>query len=211
MKIDLYEELQPLFEDLKNILRGVYLIGDLSQKSSDKIVSYGERFSSLILNKIIPNAELYDSSQFIKTTKHFNTHIPDLPLSNNLIKEHLKDVNKVAIVPGFIATSRDESDITNLGRGGSDYTASIIAAALDASVLEIWTDVDGFMTADPKIIQSAYVIEELSYIEAIELSNFGAKVIYPPTIFPVYHKNIPIRVRNSFNPSSKGTLILNKQ
>ncbi len=211
VKMDLYEELQPLFEDLKNILRGVYLIGDLSQKSSDKIVSYGERLSSLILSKVIPNAQLFDSSQFIKTTKHFNKHIPDIPLSNVLIKEHLQNVNKVAIVPGFISTSRDEGDITNLGRGGSDYTASIIAAALDASVLEIWTDVDGFMTADPKIIQSAYVIDELSYIEAIELSNFGAKVIYPPTIFPVYHKNIPIRVRNSFNPSSKGTLILNKQ
>ena len=211
VKLNLYEEIQLLFEDLKNILRGVYLIGDLSQKSSDKIVSYGEKFSSLILSKIIPNAQLYDSTEFIKTTKQFNKHIPDIPLSNKLIKEHLQNTRNVAIVPGFIATSRDEDDITNLGRGGSDYTASIIAAALDASVLEIWTDVDGFMTADPKIIQSAYVIEELSYIEAIELSNFGAKVIYPPTIFPVYHKNIPIRVRNSFNPSSKGTLILNKQ
>ena len=210
-RMDLYEELQPLFEDLKNILRGVYLIGDLSQKSSDKIVSYGERLSSLILSKIIPNAELYDPTQFIKTTKHFNTHIPDLPLSNELIKEHLKDINKISIVPGFIASSKDDNNITNLGRGGSDYTASIIAAALNASVLEIWTDVDGFMTADPKIIQSAYVIDELTYIEAIELSNFGAKVIYPPTIFPAYHQNIPIRVRNSFNPTSKGTLILNKQ
>ena len=211
LKTDLNEEMQPLFEDLKNILRGVYLIGDLSQKTSDKIVSYGERLSSLILSKIIPDAQLLDSTQFIKTTKQFNKHIPDIPLSNQLIKEQFKNINGVAIVPGFISSSKDEDDITNLGRGGSDYTASIIAAALNASVLEIWTDVDGFMTADPKIIQSAYVIEELSYIEAIELSNFGAKVIYPPTIFPVYHKNIPIRVRNSFNPSSKGTLILNKQ
>ena len=211
LKADLYEEIKPLFEDLKNILRGVFLIGDLSQKTSDKIVSYGERLSSLILSKAIPNAQLYDPTLFIKTTQQFNKHIPDIPLSNKLIKEHLKDIHNVAIVPGFIASSRNENDITNLGRGGSDYTASIIAAALDASVLEIWTDVDGFMTADPKIIQSAYVIEELSYIEAIELSNFGAKVIYPPTIFPVYHKNIPILVRNSFNPSSKGTLILNKQ
>ena len=207
----LQQEMQPLFEDLKNILRGVYLIGDLSQKTSDKIVSYGERLSSLILSKAIPNSQLFDATQFIKTTKQFSKHIPDIPLSNKLIKEHLKDIDCVAIVPGFIASSRDENDITNLGRGGSDYTASIIAAALDASILEIWTDVDGFMTADPKIIQSAYVIDELSYIEAIELSNFGAKVIYPPTIFPVYHKNIPIRVRNSYNPSSKGTLILNKQ
>ncbi|MFA6863780.1 MAG: bifunctional aspartate kinase/homoserine dehydrogenase I [Dysgonamonadaceae bacterium] len=210
-KRELDDEIMPLLEDLKNILRGVFLIGDLSQKTSDKIVSYGERLSSLIISKIIPNARLYDSTQFIKTTRQFNKHIPDIPLSNKLIKEYLNHVDGVAIVPGFIASSRDENDITNLGRGGSDYTASLIAAALDASVLEIWTDVDGFMTADPKIIDSAYVIEELSYIEAIELSNFGAKVIYPPTIFPVYHKNIPIRVRNSFNTTSKGTLILNKQ
>ncbi len=210
-KKELQQEIQPLFDDLRNILRGVFLIGDLSQKTSDKIVSYGERLSSLIVSKAIANAKLFDATQFIKTTKQFDKHIPDLPLSNRLIKEHLKEIDSVAIVPGFIASSRDENDITNLGRGGSDYTASIIAAALEASVLEIWTDVDGFMTADPKIIQPAYVIEELSYIEAIELSNFGAKVIYPPTIFPVYHKNIPIRVRNSFNPTSKGTLILNKQ
>lgn len=210
LKKELLEEVEPLFEDLKNILQGVFLIGDLSQKTSDKIVSYGERLSSLILSKIIPDAQLYDSTRFIKTTKQFNKHIPDIPLTNELIQEHLKNIAGVAIVPGFVASGRDENDITNLGRGGSDYTASLVAAALNASVLEIWTDVDGFMTADPKIIDSAYVIEELSYIEAIELSNFGAKVIYPPTIFPVYHKNIPIRVRNSYNRQSKGTLILNK-
>ena len=211
LKKEVLLEVQPFFEDLKNILRGVFLIGDLSQKTSDKIVSYGERLSSIILSRAISNAQLFDSTMFIKTIKQFDKHIPDMPLTNKLIKEHFKDLNSVAIVPGFISSSREENDITNLGRGGSDYTASIIAAALAASILEIWTDVDGFMTADPKIIKSAYVIEELSYIEAIELSNFGAKVIYPPTIFPVYHKNIPIRVRNSFNPSSKGTLILNKQ
>ncbi|MDD4728718.1 MAG: bifunctional aspartate kinase/homoserine dehydrogenase I [Dysgonamonadaceae bacterium] len=211
IKKDLLEKVQPLLDDLKNILRGVFLIGDLSQKTSDKIVSYGERLSSLILSKVIPASQLYDSTQFIKTTKQFNNHIPDIPLSNKLIKETMKDISTVAIVPGFIASSKEENDITNLGRGGSDYTASIIAAAMDASILEIWTDVDGFMTADPKIIDSAYVIEELSYIEATELSNFGARVIYPPTIFPVYHKNIPIRVRNSFNPTSPGTLILNKK
>ncbi len=115
----------------------------------------------------------------------------------------------VAVVPGFISSSCEDNDITNLGRGGSDYTAALIAAALDATVLEIWTDVNGFMTADPKIINSAYVIDELSFTEAIELSNFGAKVIYPPTIFPVYHKNIPIYVRNTFHPEEKGTLIRN--
>ncbi|NLZ96041.1 MAG: bifunctional aspartate kinase/homoserine dehydrogenase I, partial [Bacteroidales bacterium] len=211
LKKETLQEIQPFLDDLRNILRGVFLIGDLSQKTSDKIVSYGERLSSTIISKAISNAQLFDPTLFIKTNQQFDKHIPDIPLSNKLIKKHLKDINSVAIVPGFITSSTDGNDITNLGRGGSDYTASIIAAALDASILEIWTDVDGFMTADPKIIKSAHVIKELSYIEAIELSNFGAKVIYPPTIFPVYHKNIPIRVRNSFNPSSKGTLILNKQ
>lgn len=202
---------QLLFDDLHNILRGVFLIGDLSQKTSDKIVSYGERLSSLIISKIIIGAELFDATQFIKTTKQFHNHIPDIAYSNELIKKAFsaQPLPKVALVPGFIASNKEGDDITNLGRGGSDYTASIIAAALNASILEIWTDVDGFMTADPKIIKSAYVIDELSFTEAIELSNFGAKVIYPPTIFPVYHKNIPIYVKNTFKPESEGTLIRN--
>ena len=208
---ELKQKTQVLFDELRNILRGVYLIGDLSQKTSDKIVSYGERLSSLIVSKVIKNARLYDSTEFIKTEKQFIHHIPDLELSNNLIREAFADLAlaEVAVVPGFIASSRDNNDITNLGRGGSDYTASIIAAAVDASMLEIWTDVDGFMTADPKIIKSAYLINELSFTEAIELSNFGAKVIYPPTIFPVYHKNIPIYVKNTFKPELPGTLIKN--
>ena len=181
---ELRQKIDPMFEDLRNILRGVYLIGDLSQKTSDKIVSYGERFSSLIVSKIIDGARVYDSTQFIKTTKQFSHHIPDIAYSNELIKQaFLSDpLPKVAIVPGFISSSKEADDITNLGRGGSDYTAAIIAAALNASVLEIWTDVDGFMTADPKIINSAYVIEELSFTEAIELSNFGAKVLQPTSI-----------------------------
>lgn len=208
-KKEVREKVVMLFEELRNILRGVYLIGDLSQKTSDKIVSYGERLSSLIISKIIDDAQLYDATQFIKTNKHFNHHIPDLEKSNELIKQTFAQtpINKVAIVPGFISSSNEGDDITNIGRGGSDYTASIIAAAMDASMLEIWTDVDGFMTADPKIISSAYVINELSFTEAIELSNFGAKVIYPPTIFPVYHKNIPIYVKNTYKSDSPGTLI----
>lgn len=207
------EKTRFLFDELRNILQGVYLIGDLSQKTSDKIVSYGERLSSLIISKIIDGAELYDSTKFIKTNKQFSNHIPDLALSNGLIRKIFAEMPppQVAIVPGFISSSNETDDLTNLGRGGSDYTAAIIAAAMDASVLEIWTDVDGFMTADPKIINSAYVIEELSFTEAIELSNFGAKVIYPPTIFPVYHKNIPICVKNTFKPGEEGTLIRNIQ
>ncbi|RNC63605.1 bifunctional aspartate kinase/homoserine dehydrogenase I [Proteiniphilum sp. X52] len=212
-KKELKQKTGQLFEELRNILQGVFLIGDLSQKTSDKIVSYGERLSSLIISKIIDMAQLYDATNFIKTDKQFRNHIPDLARSNELIRKTFSEMPppRVAIVPGFISSSNDNNDITNLGRGGSDYTAAIIAAAMDASVLEIWTDVDGFMTADPKIINSAYVIEELSFTEAIELSNFGAKVIYPPTIFPVYHKNIPIRVKNTFHPETEGTLIRNIQ
>ena len=208
-KQEVVQKTQQLFDDLRNILRGVFLIGDLSQKTSDKIVSYGERLSSFIISKVITGAQLYDATQFIKTNKQFRSHIPDLARSNELIKENFSEMPppQVAVVPGFISSSCENNDITNLGRGGSDYTAAIIAAALDAKVLEIWTDVNGFMTADPKIINSAYVIDELSFTEAIELSNFGAKVIYPPTIFPVYHKNIPIYVRNTFHPEERGTLI----
>lgn len=210
-KEEVVQKTQLLYDDLRNILRGVFLIGDLSQKTSDKIVSYGERLSSLIIAKIISGAKVYDSTLFIKTNKHFTNHIPDLSRSNELIRETFSQIqpNEVAIVPGFISSSNEGNEITNLGRGGSDYTAAIIAAAMNASALEVWTDVDGFMTADPRIIKSAYLIEELSFTEAIELSNFGAKVIYPPTIFPVYHKNIPIYVKNTFHPDSEGTLIRN--
>jgi aspartokinase/homoserine dehydrogenase 1 len=196
-----------LLDELGNILKGVFLVRDLSQKTSDIIVSYGERLSSLIVYNVIPNAQLFDAREFIKTEKQFKKHIVDFHVSNELIKQNFADKPMVSIVPGFIAQDLVSGDITNLGRGGSDYTASIIAAALDASILEIWTDVDGFMTADPKIISNTYVINELSYIEAMELSNFGAKVIYPPTIFPAYHKSIPILIKNTFNPASQGTYI----
>ncbi|HBX19637.1 MAG TPA: bifunctional aspartate kinase/homoserine dehydrogenase I, partial [Porphyromonadaceae bacterium] len=152
-KEDVVQKTQLLFEELRNILRGVFLIGDLSQKTSDKIISYGERLSSYIISKAIEGAQLYDATSFIKTTQLFNKHIPDISYSNELIRKTFEEdpFDRIAIVPGFISMSKDGDDITNLGRGGSDYTAAIIAAAMDASVLEIWTDVDGFMTADPKI------------------------------------------------------------
>ena len=196
-----------LLDELGNILRGVFLINDLSCKTSDAIVSYGERLSSLIVSHVIRDAQLFDSRKFIKTVKQFNKHVVDFEQTNRLIRETFHPLPKVSLVPGFISTSRDNGEVTNLGRGGSDYTASILATALDASILEIWTDVDGFMTADPRVINSAYVIDRLSFTEAMELCNFGAKVIYPPTIYPVYHKNIPIRIRNTFNPSARGTYI----
>jgi aspartokinase/homoserine dehydrogenase 1 len=196
-----------LLDELANILRGVFLINDLSAKTSDTILSYGERISSLILSKVIRDAQLFDARKFIKTLPQFTKHIVDFPLTNRLIRETFTPFPSVSVVPGFISSGAKNDEVTNLGRGGSDYTASILAAALDASVLEIWTDVDGFMTADPRVINSAYLIERLTFTEAMELCNFGAKVLYPPTIYPVYQKNIPIRILNTFNPSSKGTYI----
>ena len=150
---------------------------------------------------------MFDSRKFIKTVKQFNKHIVDFDETNRLILETFNPLPKVSLVPGFISSSTETGEVTNLGRGGSDYTASILASALNASILEIWTDVDGFMTADPRVISSAYVIDRLSFTEAMELCNFGAKVIYPPTIYPVYHKNIPIRILNTFNPAAPGTYI----
>ena len=205
-RIEVQKQVMALLDELGNIYRGVYLINDLSVKTSDTIVSYGERISSLIVSNVIKDAQLFDSRKFIKTVKQFNKHIVDFDVTNQLIEETFNPLPKVALVPGFISSSI-EGEVTNLGRGGSDYTAAILAAALGARRLEIWTDVDGFMTADPRVISSAYVIDRLSFTEAMELCNFGAKVIYPPTIYPVYHKNIPIRIRNTFNPTARGTYI----
>lgn len=196
-----------LLEELGNIYKGVSLIRDLSPRTLDIIVSYGERLSSTIISRIINGARLYDSRQFIKTLDQYGKHVLDNDATQKLVHQTFDDMDfKVALVPGFISTNA-EGDVTNLGRGGSDYTAAILAAALDADVLEIWTDVDGFMTADPRIIKDTYVIDHLSFIEAMELCNFGAKVIYPPTIYPVFHKNIPIYIKNTFNPSAPGTCI----
>lgn len=194
-------------EELRSIFQGVYLIRDLSPKTQAAIVSYGERLSSRIVATLIDGAQLYDSRQFIKTEVKGGRSLLASELTNRLVRETWKTMPKVSLVPGFISTDAESGEVTNLGRGGSDYTASIIAAALDASVLEIWTDVDGFMTADPRVISSAYVIPELSYVEAMELCNFGAKVVYPPTIYPVCIKNIPILIKNTFNPDAPGTII----
>ena len=208
-RIDLFNNIDQLFEQLKSIYFGVFLIHDLSKKTEDAIVSYGERLSSHIVAAMVKNGVRMNSRDFIRTQKKQGKHVIDADLTTELVKENFKDLNDktIYVVPGFIARDRDSHETTNLGRGGSDYTASIIAAVLNAEVLEIWTDVDGFMTADPKVIKTAYTINELSYIEAMELCNFGAKVIYPPTIYPVCVKNIPIRVKNTFNPEHPGTLI----
>lgn len=203
----LLETIDALLDELKSIYQGVYLIRDLSPKTSATIVSYGERLSSNIVAVLIDGAKWFDSRTFIKTEIKSGRQLLASDLTHELVKQAFVDLPKVSLVPGFISTDADSGEVTNLGRGGSDYTASIIAAALDASFLEIWTDVDGFMTADPKVISTAYTINELSYVEAMELCNFGAKVVYPPTIYPVCVKNIPILIKNTFNPSGKGTVI----
>ncbi|MDD6783995.1 MAG: bifunctional aspartate kinase/homoserine dehydrogenase I [Prevotellaceae bacterium] len=206
---ELKNRLGNLFDELAGILRGVFLLRDVTQKTADAIVSYGERCSSLIMQNFIEGSELFDSRNFIFTEGKGVSVAVDFRSTNKSILDLFQNLRGVAIVPGFIASDVHTGVTTTLGRGGSDYTAAIIAAALDAEVLEIWTDVDGFMTADPRIIPSAYTIEHLTYSEATELCNFGAKVIYPPTIFPVFAKKIPLYVRNTFKPDFKGSVINN--
>ena len=207
---DLFNKVDALLEQLRSIYFGVFLIHDLSEKTQDAIVSYGERLSSLIVATLVKGAKWMDSRDFIKTVQKNGKHVLEADLTNKLVRKAFADLPHVTLVPGFISRDAATDEVTNLGRGGSDYTAAIIAAALDADVLEIWTDVDGFMTADPRVIKTAYTINELSFVEAMELCNFGAKVIYPPTIYPVCVKNIPIRVKNTFNPQNPGTIIKDK-
>lgn len=203
----LYDRIETLFDELRSIYHGVYLIRDLTEKTANVIVSYGERMSSQIVATLIDGARWYDSRDFIKTTRRQNQNLVDFDNTLRLVRKTFARLPKIAVIPGFIASDLDDGETTNLGRGGSDYTASIVAAALDASALEIWTDVDGFMTADPRVIKNAYTIDELSYNEAMELCNFGAKVIYPPTIYPVRVKGIPIYVKNTFRPDAPGSII----
>ena len=207
---NLFNLVDSLLEQLKSIYFGVFLIHDLSEKTQDAIVSYGERLSSNIVAALIKGAKWFDSRNFIKTERINDKHTLDSELTYKLVRKAFADLPHISLVPGFISRDKTTERTTNLGRGGSDYTAAIIAAALNAECLEIWTDVDGFMTADPKVIKTAYTINELSYIEAMELCNFGAKVIYPPTIYPVCVKNIPIKVKNTFNPDNSGTVIKQK-
>lgn len=197
-----------LLDELSAVFKAIYLLRELTEHSKDLVVSYGERMSSIIVTSMFDNASLANSLEFIRTHKHFGKNVLDQDASTKLIKETFNKLRntRITTVPGFI--SRDQSErITNLGRGGSDYTAAILAAELNADVLEIWTDVDGFMSADPRIVENARIIDRLSFVEAMELCNFGAKVVYPPTIYPVFHKNIPIIIKNTFNPKAEGTRI----
>jgi len=200
-------KMKNLFDELEKILQGIRLIGELTPKTLDKVMGFGERLSSLFIARYL-NAELIDSSAVIRTDNNHGRANVDFKFTYEQISQACSGLKRVAVAPGFISSAHDGT-MTTLGRGGSDYTAALFAAALNAEKLEIWTDVDGFMTADPKVISKAYPIPQLTYSEALELSHFGAKVIYPPTILPVYQKSIPVQIKNTMNPSAEGTIIGN--
>ena len=198
---------------LQTLLDGCFLLGELSPRTSDAIASFGELLSSQIiataLQQTIPNSNFKDSRELIKTNSNFGKAVVNFDVTNSLIADYFNsNKSQVIILPGFIASSKD-GNTTTLGRGGSDYTAAIIANGVNADSLEIWTDVNGMFTANPKIVKQAQPIESISYQEAMELSHFGAKVLYPPTIQPVLNSNIPIWIKNTFEPEAYGTLISN--
>lgn len=205
-RTEIQEKVKLLLDELERIVQGVSLIGELTPKTLDKVVGFGERLSSLIIAEFISGAQWFDSSKLIRTNSDFGKALVNFEETNQLIRTAFVSFSGIAIVSGFIS-SNEAGEYTTLGRGGSDYTGAILAAAVDASSLEIWTDVNGFMTADPRVISKAYTIKTLSYSEAMELSHFGAKVIYPPTILPVYKKSIPVRIKNTMEPDAEGTLI----
>ncbi len=200
--------------EIEDICNGIFLLGELSDRTKDKIVSYGELLSSQIiaykLNADGVITQWKDAREVIITNNNFCNAVVNNNATNSAIQQYFStSTANCTILPGFIASTVNGTT-TTLGRGGSDYTASIIASAANAVVLEIWTDVSGMMTADPRIVQAIKVIPNISYQEAMELSHFGAKVIYPPTIQPVMHKNIPVWIKNTFEPNALGTEIKNE-
>ena len=207
----MFTRLKLLLNELEDILQGVQSLSELTPRTRDLILSYGERCSTLLISKIaeesLADVLFADTSQLIKTDNCYGQAKVNTALSEMLIQNFYKEhEGKILFVTGFIASS-DDGKVTTLGRGGSDYTASIFGAALNASEIQIWTDVNGMMTADPRIVEKAFPLEELTYTEAMELSFFGAKVIYPPTMIPAFLKNIPIVIKNTFEPEFKGTVI----
>ena len=200
------DEINGMMDEFREILEGIFSLRDLSAKTMDRLLSFGERLSASLIARFIKGATFMDARQLIRTNSDFGRAMVNYEVTNHQIEEKIGRPDHTILIPGFIA-SDPEGITTTLGRGGSDYTAAIIAAALRADVLEIWTDVSGFMTADPRIVSKAYPVACMSYEEAMELSHFGAKVIYSPTLTPAYRASIPIRVKNTFGPEQPGTLI----
>lgn len=206
-----FTKLRILFNELEDILHGVMILGELTPRTRDLILSYGERCSTFMISKIAGQKHDDDlfvsAADLIKTDSNYGQARVNMELSELLIRDfYQNNSDKVIFITGFIASNED-GRITTLGRGGSDYTAAIIASALNAEEIEIWTDVNGMMTADPRMVKKAFSLPELSYTEAMELSFFGAKVIYPPTMIPAFLKKIPIVIRNTFEPEFPGTVI----
>ncbi|OBQ52539.1 bifunctional aspartate kinase/homoserine dehydrogenase I [Tamlana sp. s12] len=208
-------EVEEKLNGLKSLLEGIFLINELSPKTSDKLVSYGELLSSYIVAETMKNrgisAERKNSQELIVTNSNFTKAEVDYKATNKNIQDYFKSDSKtVTILPGFISKSKT-GEITTLGRGGSDFTAAIVAAALQVEQLEIWTDVSGMYTTNPKLVKQAYPIDKISYQEAMELSHFGAKVLYPPTVQPVLSLSIPIHIKNTLEPEAAGTIISNDE
>lgn len=207
------KELKENHEVLKNLLYGIYLVREASPRTMDYVLSFGERNSAFIISHVLKehgiNSKYLDARDIIKTNKNFGSAKVDLTLSYKKIKEYYEQNPEVQIVTGFISSSKGGLT-TTLGRGGSDYTASLLAAGLDAKHVEIWTDVNGVLTADPRKVKKAFTIPSMTYAEAMEMSHFGAKVIYPPTLQPALYKNIPIYIKNTFDPAFEGTFISEK-
>ena len=226
ISVERYKALEPAIlqncEDLQGVLRGIFLIREVSPRTSDYVVSFGERMSSFIIAHTmdeagIPSAFL-DARRVIRTDKNFGAAKVDFDETDELIHAHYAaNTDKIQVVTGFIGSAKGTSKgsdfglTTTLGRGGSDYTAAIIAAGLNAEVIEIWTDVDGVLTADPRKVKKAFTIPTMTYAEAMEMSHFGAKVIYPPTLVPALKKKIPLYIKNTFNPDFIGTFISNER
>jgi len=206
-----FTKLKLFFNEIEDLLQGIFALKELSNQSKDLILSYGERCSNYMVSKVmeqyIPESLFVDASHYVKTDSNFgNAHLNEM-LTEQLVKSlYITHRDKLLFVTGFIG-SNENGRITTLGRGGSDYTAAIFGSILDATAIEIWTDVNGMLTADPRIVKKAFSLPVLSYTEAMELSYFGAKVIYPPTMIPAFLKKIPIVIRNTFEPDFSGTVI----
>ncbi|SDI31962.1 bifunctional aspartate kinase/homoserine dehydrogenase I [Winogradskyella thalassocola] len=208
---DLHDLITEKLSDLKSLLDGIYLINELSPKTKDKLLSFGENLSSTIIYYTLESraidAALKNSQELIVTDSNFNNATVYFDITNTNIQSFFNsNSSPIVLLPGFVSNSIN-GEITTLGRGGSDYTAAIIAAAMDADELQIWTDVSGMYTTNPKLVKQASPIVELSYQEAVELSHFGAKVLYPPTVMPVLKKKIPIVIKNTLDPDAIGTTI----
>ena len=203
------EVVDTISNELIEFNKGIFFLRELTRHSLDQVLAAGERISSFLISNLLEENDYIDSREIIKTDLRFGDSVVDFKTTNSLITGRINPKSRLTVVPGFIA-SNTRGETTTLGRGGSDYTAAIIAAAINAEILEIWTDVDGFMTADPRKVDKAYTIESLTYAEAMELSHFGAKVIYTPTLRPVFKANIPVAIKNTFNPGAKGTIINHK-